>query len=335
VTRRLLVVSPGFHGYHASIARAFEELGYDVATFAYDAAGSTGEKVWNKVRHELPGVLGSTGQHHSGETASRRALAALRHFHPERVLVVRGDVLSEEFWAEASAHGRPVIVWMYDEMRRTAFEPGMVAPYARMATYSARDAAALTAAGLETRHVSLGFDAGASSSPTSLGSGCVSFVGAPSPARQNALSSLIRAGIPVGAWGRGWSDHYFDRARTWRLSSRRVPAGRDLAGPVAHAVMRNSLATLNIHGDQDGFTMRTFESCGVGAVQLVDRSDVSDFYEPSQEVLVYQGEEELLDIARRVLSKPQEFAGMRERAHRRTMAEHTLGHRARVLAGMW
>ena len=38
--------------------------------------------------------------------------------------------------------------------------------------------------------------------------------------------------------------------------------------------MAGARANVNIHGDQDGFTMRTFETCGVGALQLVDRADV-------------------------------------------------------------
>lgn len=335
MTKRVLIVSPGFHGYYAAIARAFGELGYDVATVRYDAAATNKEKVWRKVRHELPSRLRGHDAHLSSEVVSQRTIQSLREAAPDLVLVVRGDVLTEEFWAEASRGGRPVAVWMYDEIRRTTFDPAMVAPHARLATYSAHDAEDLRGRGFDALHVPLGFDTTGGVSDTQLGTGEITFVGAPSPKRLGALRALQDHGMPVAAWGRGWSDHWVDRARTWRLASLGVPAGRDLPSEMTHAVMRNSAATLNIHGDQDGFTMRTFEAAGVGAVQLIDRDDVTEFYEPGREVLVFRDEAELLDLGRQVLASPRDFAELRSRARRRTLAEHTLRHRAQTLETLW
>ena len=91
--------------------------------------------------------------------------------------------------------------------------------------------------------------------------------------------------MPVRAYGRDWSGHPVDRLRTWRVGT---PACRPSAtSPRAEAydVMAASAATLNLHGDQDGFTMRTFEAAGVGGVQLIDRTDVDGLYEPGAEVL--------------------------------------------------
>ncbi|QNK54073.1 glycosyltransferase [Dermacoccus sp. PAMC28757] len=335
MTRRMLIVSPSFHGYHAAIARAFEKLGYDAVTYCYDAVDSTAEKVWNKLRYELPTKLVGGDAHQSADTSSRRAAERVRDVAPDVVLVVRGDTLTEEFWQVASAGGRPVVVWMYDEMRRTAFDASLVSKYARIASYSPLDVQALVAEGIEALHVPLGYDDTAEPNASTEGIGVVSFLGAPSPKRHGALLALHEAGIPVRAWGRGWSDHPFDRARTWRLSSSGLPNGRDTPGPVAHAIMRNSIATLNIHGDQDGFTMRTFEAAGSGGVQLVDRADVSEVYVTGEEVLVFENAEELVEIARRVEARPEGFVALREAARRRTLAEHTLRHRAQQLEGLW
>lgn len=334
MTRRMLIVSPSFHGYHAAIARAFEKLGYDALTYCYDAVDSTAEKVWNKLRYELPTKLVGGDAHQSADTSSRRAAERVRDVAPDVVLVVRGDTLTEEFWQVASAGGRPVVVWMYDEMRRTAFDASLVSKYARIASYSPLDVQALVAEGIEALHVPLGYDDTAEPNASTEGIGVVSFLGAPSPKRHGALLALHEAGIPVRAWGRGWSDHPFDRARTWRLSSSGLPNGRDTPGPVAHAIMRNSIATLNIHGDQDGFTMRTFEAAGSGGVQLVDRADVSEVYVTGEEVLVFENAEELVEIARRAEARPEGFVALRE-ARRRTLAEHTLRHRAQQLEGLW
>ena len=181
----------------------------------------------------------------------------------------------------------------------------------------------------------LGFDDTIPASAASDGDGLVSFVGAPLPGRLRALTALADAGVPVRAWGRGWSDHPVDRARTWRLRSTGIPSARDVPAPKAHAIMRDSLATLNVHGDQDGFTMRTFEACGVGAVQLIDRKDVTEFYEPGRELLTFETPHELAEIAQRVRQHPDDFRAMRAAAQRRTLAEHTLTHRARRLEALW
>lgn len=334
-SRSLLIISPSFHGYYAAIGRAFGELGYEVLTHCYDVAASPAEKLWNKTAHELAGKLRGDGGHLSGATVSRRAMARVREVSPDFVLVIRGDVLTEEFWALAAEDDRLVGVWMYDEIRRTNFDADLVGRYAQLATYSAQDAATLRAAGHRIAQVPLGFDASSVIDNTTAGAGLVSFVGAPLPKRESALAALVSAGVPVQAWGRGWSDHVFDRARTWRVRSLGIPAKRDVAGPSAHAIMRNGRATLNIHGDQDGFTMRTFEAAGVGAVQIIDRADVADFYDPGEEILVYDGHEELVDLCRHAVARPQDFMMLRERARRRTLAQHTFTHRADALLEAW
>lgn len=332
---RLLIVSPGFHGYYASIRRAFESLDYTVETYCYDAATSSAERVWRKARHELPAKLRGKDAHLSPQVVSQRAASRVREVKPDIVLVIRGDVLTEDFWQAAQTSASHVAVWMYDEMRRTDFDPALVGQYARMATYSELDTRTLLEQGYDAMHVPLGFDDTATMADSVEGRGVVSFIGAPFTRRTEALRALMRSGVPVKAWGRGWSDHPYDRARTWRTKPVGVPNGRDVAGTLALAIMRNSIATLNIHGDQDGFTMRTFEAAGVGAVQLIDRADVAEYYQPGEEVLVFDGHEELVDIARRVMQRPDDFVQLREQARRRTLAEHTLSHRAQSLEGLW
>ena len=114
-----------------------------------------------------------------------------------------------------------------------------------------------------------------------------------------------------------------------------MPAGRDLARADAYRRMDEATATLNLHGDQDGFTMRTFEACGVGAVQLIDRTDVVDLYAPGAELATFASAAELLDLCRRALREPQWAGGLRVAGRRRTLAEHTFDHRVRILESLW
>lgn len=332
----MLVVTPQFHGYGASIARAFERLGYETRVHCYDLVTSVAQKAWNKVRYELPAQWTTSDLVHSPERVSDGAIEAVRTSRPDVVLVVRGDVLTMDFWSVAAADGRRAAAWLYDEVRRTPrFDAAAVSAFATLATYSPGDAKTLTDNGIPTLYMPTAFDDERSPAAASDASGVISFVGAPLPGRVAALEALRDAGVPVRAWGRGWSDHPIDRARTWRLRARGIPNERDVPGATALAIMRDSCATLNVHGDQDGFTMRTFESCAVGGVQLIDRADVAEFYEPGREVLVFDGADELVELAQRVVARPHEFDDLRERARERTLAEHTFVHRARRLEQLW
>ncbi|MGA4507723.1 CgeB family protein [Propionibacteriaceae bacterium G1746] len=331
--RRLLLVSPTFHGYWRSIEAAFRALGYDASTYCYDAAPKA-EKLWNKVRHELPARVRGQQGHLSPDLVSARAAHAVREARPDIVLVVRGDVLTPAFWGEVREVGAVPAMWLYDEIRRMRYDINTIGDLGAIATYSSVDAAALNAKGVQALHVPLAFDPAVVPSPMAP-MGEFNFIGARYGRREEYLQAMVAAGIPVRAHGRDWSSHPVDRARTFRLEAPPVPAGRDLALPDAYGVMRAGLGTLNVHGDQDGFTMRTFEAAGVGAVQLVDRPDVEHYYDPGREVLVFTDPDELVRQCRNVMASADRMAALREAAAARTRAEHTFVHRARSLEALW
>lgn len=330
---RLLLIAPRFHGYWRSIADAFSHIGYDVVSHLYDAHG-VGRKAFNKLRHELPLRLTGVGTHLSVEAVTSRAVHTLAAVRPDRLLVVRGDALGESFWSAVKERRVPAVLWLYDELHRLHNDPSSLAEVVRLASYSRADVRRLRELQVEAAYVPLAFD------PTSRVSEVgelpeLSFVGARYPSRERVLRFLVASGLPVRAYGRDWSDHPFDRLRTWRLASSGIPARRDVPLGEGYAVMRASRATLNLHGDQDGFTIRTFEAAGAGAVQLIDREAVQEFYEPEREVLAFKTEVELVELSRRILHRPSEFSHLRESARRRTLAEHTFVHRANSLQRLW
>ena len=334
---RLLLVSPVFHGYSHSIAAAFERLGHEVTVFHYDARSRL-DRLWHKASVELPArVSGGSGAGAAG-TITARAVSVLREVRPDRVLVVKGDVLGDAFYDELDGTaGRPRVgrvLWLYDELRRARHSHETLAHYDGVASYSPVDTAALTADGLPCRHVPLAYDTAFDPPPAPRTVETV-FVGARYPARERIIEHLYRAGVPVRAYGRDWSTHPYDRGRTWSWRRPQVPVGRDLPRREAYAVMAAAASTLNVHGDQDGFTMRTFEACGVGAVQLIDRADVSALYEPDREVAVFASEDELVELAQRAVADRVWADGLRAAGRARTLAEHTFDHRARDLEQLW
>ncbi len=336
--RRLLVVSPNFHGYWRSIERAFTELGYAVTTHRYDERPARLARVGAKVRHELPARIGLTrfglgdpGDLVAGRTAA--ALAALDAVDPHRLLVVKGDTLGAAFWDEVDRRKIPRVLWLYDELRRVRHE----VPIERLgpiASYSAADTGALQERSFTVAHVPLAFDP--TMTPTQPPrTDEVVFVGARYPARERLLVGLAEAGVPVRAYGRDWSGHLVDRVRTWDLHRPSIAAGRDLPRPEAYAVLAGAAAALNIHGDQDGFTMRTFEACGVGGLQLIDRADVTELYTPGEHLEVFGGPAELTALADRALRDRPWSDRLRAAGRAHTMAQHTFVHRARALEALW
>lgn len=330
---RVLLVSPGFHGYHASIAAALTVRDHQVTTHVYDDNGGPAGRVWHQLRHQLPHKLGA-GRHRGLEReATERAVAAVARARPEAVVVVKGDTLGDEFWTAIA--GLPRVTWLYDEVRRTRWTTERLAGIGPIATYSALDDVDFDAAELDTRHLPLAFDHRLVPGPTSRRSADITFIGARYPSREHTLALLRDADVPVRAYGRDWSSHPVDRLRTWRIGTPDLPAGRDLARSAAYDVMAASAATLNLHGDQDGFTMRTFEAAGVGGVELLDRDDTEGLYEAGTEVLTWTTPEELVELCRRVVADAAWADGIRRAGRARTLAEHTFDHRVAVLEGAW
>jgi spore maturation protein CgeB len=135
--------------------------------------------------------------------------------------------------------------------------------------------------------------------------------------------------------GRDWSHHPFDRLRTWQLRRPAIPAWRDVSRPRAYGLMAGAPATINLHEHQDGFTMRTFEASGVGALQLIDRADVSDLYEPGTEIIPFASGDELAELCRRASIDRRWHERVGAAARARTLSEHTFQHRVRDLTAAW
>ncbi len=335
---RILLVSPTFHGYSASIAGALERRGHQVTVCHYDSAASAWGRAWVRASVELPGRLGVPAEPRKAHLATQRALAALAASRAELVLVVKGDRLEPAFFDVLDgAAGRPRVrraLWLYDEVRRTRHDHASLARYDGIASYSHHDVATLTADGLPCGHVPLAYDPAYDPAPRPRTPDSV-LVGARYRSREVALEHLVVAGIPVRAYGRDWSRHPYDRSRTWSWRRPDVPSERELPRREAYGVMAASASVLNIHGDQDGFTMRTFEACGVGGVQLIDRADVTELYEPGAELAVFHGVDELVELAHRAVADRVWAERLRTAGRRRTLAEHTFDHRIRQWEALW
>lgn len=330
----VLLVAPAFHGYGRSIAGALGRAGHDVVLHPYDLNNSVAAKVRGKVLHELPGRLGSeAGEHRRRQEVTARAVAALAGARPEVVLTVKGDALGADYWAAVDASGARQLLWLYDELARMRFPDDVLASRPSVVSYSPHDVASLTARGLRAAHVLDAFDHTIAYRP--VPSDEVVFVGARYPDRERILTGLHGQGVAVRAYGRDWSRHPVDRLRTWQARRPAIPAGRDVDRSTAYGITAGAVAALNSHTDQDGFTMRTFELPGTASLQLIDRPDVDELYDPGREVLVFDGLAELVDHCRRARRDRSWARGIAEAGRRRTLAHHTFDHRVPQLEAAW
>lgn len=327
---KVLLVSPKFHGYWSSIAYGFESLGHSVESVIYDELPNTWVQIANKLRIEIPEQMGVDRRHAARILATSRTSLAMQGIEPDVVFVVKGDVLDPSLWVALRQRGVPVVLWLYDELRRTDHTDESLGVFTAIATYSREDRKALAEKSFVTKTVANGFDERLVPSGEPRGTE-IAFVGARYPGRSALLTELTLRGLPVRAYGRDWSHRLVDRVRTLDWLRPAVPGSPDVSRAEAAQIHHDAVAALNISGDQDGFSTRLFEVCGVGAVQLIDRADVNDFYEPGQDLLVFKGADDLVALVERVIGDRVWADRIRDSGRARTLAEHTFTHRCSEL----
>lgn len=329
-----LIVSPAFHGYWRSIEDALRRRGHDVSTVCYDAYDTMTDKIRLKVTVELPERLRGAHGRRDQERArlTERVIEALRQKRPQRVLVIKGDDLDDRFWD--ALNDTPRALWLYDDLHRHRYSLDFLRALSPVFSYSRSETEQLRADGVDASFLPDAFDPHRAE-PSPRRSGLVAFVGSGYANRFEILGELGRRGLPVHAWGRGFSRHPLDRLRTWSWSRPPIAASRDISLEQAYTVMGEAAAAVNIHGLQTGHAMRTFEIPGMGGVQLVDRADVNEFYDIGTEVLVWKDVDELAELATRAVADPAWTEPLRSAGCRRTLAEHTFDHRLAALEERW
>ena len=327
---KILLLSPVFHGYWDSIADGFSQDGHVVETYTYDAAPRLYDKALNKIRTEIPAKF------HIDTSASHRQKMSfevenrLRSTDADLVVVVKGDLIFSEAYEVLRRRKIPAVLWLYDELRRTHYTLDDLNVFGSVGTYSTLDRARLCELGIPAYDLPLAFDNRMVVTGPPRGNKIV-FVGARYRNREETLASLHSRGVPLKAYGREWSPHLSDRLRTLRWDRPDVPSGPDLARSEAAQISYDAIGVVNIHGDQDGFNMRTFEVCGVGGIQFLDREDVTAFYEPGRELLTFRNVNHLAELVSRIQGDDVLATTIRRAAQKRTLAEHTFVHRCRAV----
>lgn len=146
-----------------------------------------------------------------------------------------------------------------------------------------------------------------------------SFLGSWKMERGVIVERLLSAGVPITMFGKGWpNSQWVDRAsRVYRRSQ--INLGIGFALPSARITTTKG---------------RDFECPGVGACYLTTyNNELSALYDIGTEILCYRDFEELLEMHRYYVKRPDDCLRIAQAAHRRCLAEHTWEKRFRMLFG--
>jgi len=149
----------------------------------------------------------------------------------------------------------------------------------------------------------------------------VSFVGAAYGFRRDVAAYLARHGVPVRTFGAGWRGGGWAPDLAALFNRTRINLGM---GGIEY-----SEALTNLKG-------RDFEvpGTGGGAYLTSYNPDLALHFEVGAEVLCYRNRDELLELIRYYLARPDEAAAIARRGRERCLREHRWLHRYQRVLGM-
>ncbi len=324
---KFLVSGPEYFGYTLSAANALRRLGHDADLVTYDLWGGTAHKAASRIGD----VFNCDVRQIRLQMHQRRLVERVRQTQYDAVLLLNSDMITNEVYDIAA--GR-VIVWLIDDMDRFGFEIAILERASLVASYCKSDAKRLISAGIPAVYLPMGFDDAIKQQERVICHNPV-LVGAKYPAREAAIWAAQRAGSRIDTFGFGWSPYWRDRIREFDFGHRPPHGHPSVSRSQAYALYQSAPAAINIHSSSSaGLNPRTFEICGSGGLQIVDRLDVDELLEPGRELLVaMHSPDELLEILTEVLTNPndQKWTQIRQRGREVTLAKHTFVERFRVM----
>lgn len=150
----------------------------------------------------------------------------------------------------------------------------------------------------------------------------VSFVGTAYGKRQGIVHTLAEKGVDVTCFGHGWPNGA-------------VPA-EEIPGIIRESVISLNFADSSVHGlpprRHRQIKARTFEVPGAGGFLLTENvGGLSTFYVPDEEVVTFDGVEDLAQKIGHFLKHPLERDCIARAGYERTRREHTYDARFREL----
>jgi spore maturation protein CgeB len=145
----------------------------------------------------------------------------------------------------------------------------------------------------------------------------ISFIGGAYGFRPSIIRYLKRHQIPIQVFGTGWHTR-----SVW---------GEEQVGIINRSVINLGMGGIGYSESLTNVKTRDFEIPGVGGgVYLTSfNPDLAQHFNIGQEILCYRNREEMLELTRYYLSRPEEARAIALRGRERCLAEHRWLHRYR------
>jgi len=153
---------------------------------------------------------------------------------------------------------------------------------------------------------------------------------------RNIPASFVGSFHPIHSTRIQWLEHIcsMSQVQVWSSDVSNLPASsyihRSYVGPAwgreMYQVLRNSLLTLNHHGNIPPFAnnMRLFEATGIGTLLITDwKENLHEMFELGKEVIAYCSPEECAELIHYYLEHEDEREEIARAGQQRTLGEHT------------
>jgi len=261
--------------------------------------------------------------HHADFAALNRALLAeVEEVQPDVVFTV---LMTAEVWLETVAMmrriGCRVVNWSTDDSwKYREFSRLIAADFDLYATTWPDALAWYARDGICNVHLTQWAASSAWLAEPKAAAECrvqASFVGSAYGNRSARVAALREAGISVECHGHGWPNG--------PVAAERIPE-----------ILRDSQLSLNFSdaggGSGQQIKARVFEVPAAGGMLLSESAPhLDDYFVPGREVVLFQGNAELVAQARRLLAAPVERDAVARAGHARVAREHTYEQRLREL----
>jgi len=349
--QRALIIGPKFHYFNASIARAFQALGFDTQVLAYDNPVHPYTYI-NKIRYKFASDKVAM-KRRSRALFHLEAEAAFQQYQPDVVFVMNGDMLLPDtllHWRgcfdgdpDPVAHPAQVALWFFDSFTHIPLCEEVIPAVDAVFCYEQTDIPQiLSRYGIQAHFLPQAVDlelyhpieSGVQSSPKDYD---IVFAGDlfHSAKRRQTICKVV-ARYPqsrIRVWGE-YKPWYKNPWRWITRERRDIFMNRNTTGQQLNADYNRSRIVLNIHIEQqkDGANPKVYEIAASGAYQICDANPYVEQLFPHGEVGLYHNDEELFALIDEALA--HDMSPKAAAAHSIVTEHHTFEARIREVLSM-
>lgn len=346
---KILVSGSSFHGYLGIIARAFNELGFEVKISNWPNLTGSFSNKFKLFQAEKTNIFTkkyldkSELEHRLFEeiivTYNQELLEEVFSIKPDVLLVINGNILLSETLKKIRTNSDTIlIIWCYDSPLRfiNVLKGGKF--YHLFYTYEPSDIQKLLEYDIQANLLLMAYDP---NSYFMLKDETVtydlSFVGSLGDYsdRKKILEMIILtySELKLDVWGAAWT--WYNPILMYEYKVKRKVLGKHLHNynippNEINKIYNSSRLCLNMHHRQskEGLNPRTFEILGAGGFQLVDyKTKMDDLFNVGQEIICYYNESDLLNKIEYYLENEDERKRIAQRGHDLVKKKHTYKHR--------